>query len=119
MVLHKKSKTLHCDYKFGLIFCFFCGFASIYFSSRNNDICQVLVMSVLDINLFPVKQDPEREFSRQTKYATGCTEYEMRDRVDYELVMLITIRVEGNVSEHTDFWDQFLEEKKTEIDPKS
>ena len=86
---------------------------------RNNDICQVLVMSVLDINLFPVKQDPEREFSRQTKYATGCTEYEMQDRVDYEPVMLITIRVEGNVSEHTDFWDQFLEEKKTEIDPKS
>jgi len=72
-------------------------------TSRTNNICKVMVMSVIMVNLFPVQHDSEREFVRNTKYMRAWTEYEMRDKSDYEAVMLLTIQVHGNVSEHTDF----------------
>jgi len=72
-------------------------------TSRTSNKCKVMVMSVITVNLFPVQHDSEREFVRKTKYMRAWTEYEMRDKSDYEAVMLLTIRVDGNVSEHTDF----------------
>jgi len=72
-------------------------------TSRKNNTCQVIVISVITMNLFPIQRDAEREFVRTTKYARQWTEYEMRDKSDYEAVMLLTIQVDGNVSEHTDF----------------
>jgi len=72
-------------------------------TSRTSNKCKVMVMSVITVNLFPVQHDSEREFVRKTKYMRAWTEYEMRDKSDYEAVMLLTIRVDGNISEHTDF----------------
>ena len=72
-------------------------------TSRTNNTCKVMVMSVVMVNLFPVQQDTEKEFVRKTKYTRQLSEYEMRDESDYEAVMLLTIRVDGNVSEHTGF----------------
>ena len=74
-------------------------------TSLNTNTCQIIVMSVVTVNLSRLSlwQDVEREFLRKTRYARQSTEYEMRDKSDYEKVMLLTIRVDGNVCTHTDF----------------